>query len=312
MKKALATIGTVLIGAILLSGNVEAGLGVSPALVENRHIKPGSEYKKELTISQSDPNTDLDVTLEPDLGEANSWVSFDPGNQFTIPKGNNKYAFSIAVKVPAGAQEKLYKGALRIKATPAGAAAAGGVSVVKGARVELNFEVTSKDFSSLTVRGIDIDDSEVSNSLNIKLKIENNGNVDNAPSAVEVKIMDLNQKPLQTLMTTDIEKVRPGEIKEVVAKVNPANLDKGEYFANVKVTLDGKTLREEKIAFRILAATPASNNPDGPGAMGKLDPNSTNALLVGILGLLAVLVAVVYVLIRVKTRWQTQAPKAAK
>lgn len=55
-----------------------AGFGVSPADISNNHLKPGDNFEKEITLSRSDINEDLKVTIETDLKEAEDWFQFEP------------------------------------------------------------------------------------------------------------------------------------------------------------------------------------------------------------------------------------------
>ncbi|MCA9379368.1 hypothetical protein KC640_02980, partial [Candidatus Dojkabacteria bacterium] len=101
--------------ALLPVVQVAAGIGISPALLSNQWLRPGMTYRQEIIISQSDPVHDLDVVIEPDLGEANDWLSYDPSDSFTISKGVKRYPMTIMFTVPEGAELKSYTGYIRIK-----------------------------------------------------------------------------------------------------------------------------------------------------------------------------------------------------
>lgn len=236
-----------------VSTSVKAGLGISPAQIDNLRLKPGTSFTEEIIISQSESDEDLIVTVEPDMKEANSWITFEPGATFTIPKGTTRFSLKIKVSPPIQTDLKAFNGVIRIKAASAEEAQAGGVSVVKGARVEVNLLTTNLDFADLIVRAISIDESQPADKIALKLKIENKGNIDASPTKVVLIVEDLNKNLIEQIETTDIEKIKAGSTSEVFAYLK-SNLKEGEYFGRAQVYFDNDILREETLVFRISKA----------------------------------------------------------
>lgn len=252
MKKIIIQLIVVAIFGFVFTGRVDAGIGISPPTILNQNLKPGAVLEETIVLSQSDPTEELLVTIEPDLGEINNWITFEPSQQFTVPVGQQRYSFKIIVNVPADAELKPYDGYIRIKASPTTEAAPGGVAVVKGARMEVNLLTTDLDFTNLVVRKIDLADVPDGESIALEMLVENNGNVAAAPNRVEIDIQDLNQNSLQILETNDIENVEPNQTATIFAYLDGYTVKPGEYFAVTKVFLNDDLLREERLVFRIL------------------------------------------------------------
>lgn len=241
---------------------VQAGIGISPASIENRNLKPGSTLRQEITISQSEAEAELQVNMEIDSQDIASWVRFEPDSRFIIPQGQQKFTTTLVIDIPAGADIRVFKGIVRMKATPTGESAAGGVSVVKGARMDIELNVTNDDYTELLVRGLSIPDVLPGEDIEMVMKIENKGNVPTTPTRAVLDILDLNQKPLQTLEDSELDPIQVGQTTETVASFKH-DLTEGEYFARAKVYFGETLLREELLALKI--ATPAEPEPSGPG-----------------------------------------------
>lgn len=232
-----------------------AGFGVSPAIIKNEYLKPGSYFVKEITLSRSDPVEDLEIVVEPDLEEMNQWITFEPGNKFIFKKGQKIYKMKAIFDIPEDAPYKRYSGAIRVKAHNVAGPEEGGVSVVKGARLEVNLVTTEISLADLLVRAITVkEDVKPGQLLEVSLLIENRGNTPASPRA-EIAITDLNSKHLETIESDVVDSIPEMETKEVFARFRPS-VPQGEYFGVVKVFLGSKVLREEKVVFRILGAVP--------------------------------------------------------
>jgi hypothetical protein len=251
-NKMLKTLKTLLVLFFfsLSATPVLAGFGISPADVYNTHLKPGDNFEKEITLSRSDINEDLKVVVETDLKEAESWFQFEPGKEFVFPTGQSRIILKIKVNVPTNAELKAYQGVIRIKASSVDTKNSG-VSIVKGARMEVNLVTTSLDLSTLVVKGMSISEVHDSNPIKLLMNIENKGNTITAPTKVNLEIQDLTQKTIETLEDTSMEKIDPNISKEIVAEFKN-NLGGGEYFGLVKVYLDDKLIHSDRLVFKVI------------------------------------------------------------
>ncbi len=308
--KKILILGMAVAGFMLMgpANHVFAGFGISPADLDNKYMKPAHQYKKEFVISQSDSTEDLKITIEPDLGIVNNWLEFKPAKEFTLQKGVTRFTITIIVNVPQDAELKNYKGPIRVKASSAGENVAGGVSVIKGARLDVDIVTTNIDFADLVVRALEIPTVPGGEMIKLNMKIENKGNVEAAPTAVELNIQDLNQNSISTLTTKDIQKIAAGDTSTVSAYFNN-NLQKGDYFGIVKVYLDDTVLREDRLVFAVLEGLPATSNFQA-NPFAALFQSKLGVNLVCIIGLF-ILIAFI-LLFNLKGRMKDKTPEEKK
>lgn len=290
---------TFLISKILLvifllfaAQRVYAGIGISPASIDNARLKPGSSFSEEFVLSTNLADSDLSVSIESDIGAANSWLSFEPGANFIIKKGVQRESFKITVTPPSNADLRDYKGYIRIKVSPVNNSG-GGIAVVQGARIDVNLTTSTEDYAELLVRAIRLDGTDTNSPLKLTLKIENKGNVAGSPNAVDIEVLDLDQKKIKTLLTNNIKKVDPNRTEEVTNLLEHG-LPPGEYFGLVKVYFQNKLIREEKVVFKITAGSFVSAPIEASGS-------ATTMLFVGGVILTAILAAAAVLLKRRRT-----------
>lgn len=295
MKKITLLIIAGVIG-LLFPARVEA-FGVSPAEIFNDSLKPGARIEKTISLSRSDPSEEEVVIVEPDLGEMDGWFKFEPGKQFSFPKGKQEVFLKVLIDVPNEARLDKFHGVIRVKATPK-TEEKGGVSVVKGARMDVDLITTSLDLSELLVRAITVEEAQQDASgkvmITAKLKIENKGNVDAAPSRVIMEVSDLSQNPVTTLENYgEIERIKPAETKEVNAYFR-AELGGGEYLTKVKVMMGDKTLREEGAVLRVKGLDQQTSGKSGASNIDELMGTITGGKgkVIGVLALLMAGVAI--------------------
>lgn len=248
---------------------VFAGFGVSPAEIYNDNLKPGAKFEKEIVLSRSDSTENLKIVIETDLNETESWIKFEPSKEFVFPKGQNRKTIKVIVDVPNNAQLKTYKGLLRIKASSMDSSSSG-VSIVQGARMEVNLVTTSFNVDLLNIKGLLIPSVDFQKPIKLLVNIENNGNTDTAPSKIILEIQNLTQTAIETQEVTKLDKVAPNTTKEITAEFKN-NLGGGsEYFGIVKVYLGDKLLRSDRLVFKVGAAPEGYNPSQGKSPFSKL------------------------------------------
>jgi hypothetical protein len=241
--------------------SVFAGFGVSPAEIIQNHLKPGAHFEQQLILSRADANEDLKIKIEPELDEFTDWFSFKPGEELIFKKGVQRLPLTVVVDVPSDVEYQSYIGKIRILASPFDSDLSG-VSVVKGARVDVSLITTELDVTLLVINQIKAADVLKGEKIRLGLLTTNNGNVPASPSRVKLTILNLLQEPLQELEATDIEQVLPNETKEIFVDFE-ADLDKGEYFGEVEVYLGEELLRKDRVVFQV--------NEDIVGKQGETD-----------------------------------------
>lgn len=243
-----------------------AGFGISPSDIINDHLKPGAHYEKTIVVSRSDPTEDLKGTVEVEVEGANEWFTFNPGKDFLLPTGQERFPVTVIIDVPEDADLKNYSGTLRFTGASLDEEKAG-VTIVKGARVQVQLATTDLDVTNLLVRALRFESTDNPESLNLYMYIENIGNTDAAPSLVKLDVIDLADKPIGSFETTEVEPIPAGESKEVTAKFT-TNLNTGEYYGLVKVYLGEDLLREERLYFKITVPQVTEETKEVPVAVG--------------------------------------------
>jgi hypothetical protein len=232
---------------------VYAGFGISPGGIFNDHLKPGAHVEQQITVSRSDPDEELIAVIEPDLGEMNEWFTFVPGREFVLPQGQQQVSITAIIDVPEDVEFKQYKGFLRVKAAPRQQPL--GVSIVKGARLEVGLVASEFDVRQLLVRMISANEPKVNEPLELLMRIENTGNTDIAPTQVKIDFYDLGDSLISSITESDLDVVPAYEIEDVVTRVLH-DLPAGEYFADVRVFLGEEVLREERIVVNVDGPVP--------------------------------------------------------
>lgn len=307
MKKLLFTILIFAATFGLGFSTIEAGFGVSPAVITNDRIKPGTTFTRELVITQSDPIEDLQIEIETDLGEMEDWVRFEPGRSFEIEKGAQRFTMTMLLDVPADAQISTYEGSIRIKALSGAEAVAGGVSIIKGAQLGVNITTTTENIRELSVRAVDIPDYNQGEPLTLDVLIENRGNIPDRPDEINLAISNIAGVPVTNFDTTDIGSIDPGTI-DTVSITFDSSLEAGEYFGDVDVLLDGASLKDDKVVFSVF---PPQNVSQTQGGVTETNENN-GLLLAGIIFSLAIILMITLLIYKSASDKKDQSERAAR
>lgn len=296
MKNIKKTIKSALLAVTLLllsSVVAHAGFGISPADFNVDFLKPGSTYTKTYLLSRSGDFGEMNIVVEPDMGIANDWLSFTPGKSFTFKKGARTMEFKVTVNVPISAEYKEYPGTFTLRALPSDAEVRG-VTIAQGLELNSDIKVTEEEIKSLAIQNIRVEDTVIGTPIVVKLVGDNKGNVDTTPT-LKIVIMDLQDKVLEEHDIADLATIEAGVTKEVSAEFG-TSLEKGEYYAEVEVFLDGKALRKEKMVFNMVeekVVTKAGTEDTGKSSITTfLEDNKDYLWIVALAALIGLLVLV--------------------
>lgn len=267
MKNRIAILFFVLLGLFFINNEARAGFGISPPYVKSKNpIFPGAHYEQKITLlrSSADSNMKAKVNINaPSSPEIESWISFNKGEIFDLPKGKLQVPLIVKVDVPDDAVVGDYKGYINIQIMPDNIEG-GGVAIALGARVDVDLSITDETFIDFLVRRVDIPDFEQLEKpwswkifswffyrIKIEMNIENTGNTKIAPSKVSIDVYDLSEKELLESHTDrSIEKIEPFTTKTVYADF-PTKLDPGQYWGQIKVYKENEIVHKNKITFTI-------------------------------------------------------------
>lgn len=253
----------ILLFASFGANTVFAGFGVTPPFVRNTSLTRNSIYEQQILLVRADPDTPLKASVVVDAPEIYNWIEIVEGNEFVLPRGEQKVPMTVRVKVPEDAEFKNYTGAIRIKtgAVDEGEGR-GAVNISLGAQIDIELNVIDREIKDFRIRKIDISDLNEGHKLAwlyfpgkipFKMLTENTGNVDIAPSKVEFMMYDSTGTQLleETHNIGRVKKIKPYATEEILANI-PTRLPAGAYLARYKIYNDDEVKQEGDVSVNIL------------------------------------------------------------
>ncbi|MEK7462638.1 MAG: hypothetical protein AAB618_03615 [Patescibacteria group bacterium] len=249
---------------LALAPVAEAGFGITPPYVRNTSLIRNSTYEQQILLVRGDPNTAQKAEVTIDAPEIQDWIQIVEGNTIALPKGEQKVSMTVRVTVPEEAEFKDYKGAIRIRTLPDdGQVAEGAVSISLGARVDIELSVIDKEIMDFRVRKVAIGELNEGHKfwwlffpgkIRFETMLENIGNVEVAPSKVEIKLYERTGTVLleETKNIGKVPKVKPYATETVAAEI-PTRLPAGSYVARYKVFNGDDVKQEGELSVNILA-----------------------------------------------------------
>ena len=248
LARILALIALLLVGHNGTS-TVHAGFGITPPYVTNASLTRNSVYEQVIYLVRSDPTEDLKAVVTIDVPGVNDWFMIVDGNEFLLPRGEQKVAMTVRVTVPDDADFLKYKGNIRIKTgAPDGMPAGAGVNISLGAQIDVDIDVINKEIRDFKVRKIGISDLNEGHKIGwlyfpgkirFEMLIENIGNVPVSPSDVVFRMYDRSGNVLleETYSKGGIETIDPFMTETVFAEL-PTRLPQGSYLARFEIKND--------------------------------------------------------------------------
>lgn len=280
----------------------KAGFGISPPYVYNDSLIRNSYYEEKIYLGRAEAEQEVKIEITKNVPGANDWISIDKGESFILPKGKKQVPIAIGVRVPGDAEFGSYKGDIKVRVVPTRASGGGGVSVVLGAQIDVDFEVLDKviyDFKVWRVRIFDLEEGHklwwlfFPGRLKFQTEIENLGNIEAAPSKISLKIYgNKGEGLLETLETTEIEKINPFSTEQLSVEF-PTKLPAGAYTANFEIFKgEGDAIKKGKLPVTVL---PYGTLPDYKGyGFSGLDLFDKASLVLVIIACLSVSVFIAY------------------
>jgi hypothetical protein len=278
-----------------------ASFGITPPYVRNTSLTRNSTYEQQILLVRGDPSMPLNAQVLIDAPEIQDWIEIVEGNTILLPRGEQKVAMTVRIKVPGDAQYKEYDGKIRIRTQPTeDQAAEGVVSISLGAQVDINLNVIDRVIEDFRVRKIDVTDLDEGHKLgwlffpgkiNFAMSLENTGNVDIAPSKVQFRIYDRTGAVLleETKHTGKLKKIAPYATDEVVANL-PTRLPAGSYMARYTIYNGEEIKQEGELNLSILPY--GTLQTAGYGFGGLSIPHKISILL----PLFAIVIGVLYII----------------
>jgi hypothetical protein len=283
---------------ILGQNTALASFGITPPYVRNTSLTRNSTYEQQILLVRGNPDVPLKAQITVDAPEIQDWIEIVEGTSIPLPRGVQKVPMVVRVKVPSDAEFKDYRGAIRVKTIPDdGQVSAGAVNISLGAQVDINLTVIDREIKDFRIRKISVSDLNEGHKLawlyfpgkvRFGMLLENTGNVDIAPSKVELRIFDFSGTVLlqETSHLGRLNKVAPYATEEIVAEI-PTNLPAGAYIARYRIYNDAEVKQEGEVTLSILPY--GTLQEAGFGFSGLSLPHKISILLPIFLFIIAVL-----------------------
>lgn len=283
---------------------VHAGFGVTPPFVRNTSLTRNAIYEQQILLVRGDPTVPLKATVDIDAPEIADWIEIVEGDEFRMPRGEQKVPMTVRVRVPDDADFKSYAGAIRVKTGAVDdAVSSGAVNISLGAQIDLDLTVIDREIKDFRIRKIDISDLNEGHKLGwlyfpgkirFGMYVENTGNVDVAPSKVVFNIYDITGRALleETTNIGRIDKVEPYEAKNVTAEI-PTRLPAGSYVARYQIFNEDEIKHEGEASLSILPY--GTLQRAGFGFMGLSLPHKLSVVL-PTLGFIALIIFLIHVI----------------
>ena len=264
-KKIKTTLVIGLIGMMVISSVSAVGFGLFPMQFTIEDAQRGETYDQSLTIMNVD-NESCAYGFE-GVGEIGDWYSFyaldgeTAINMTEVPAKSNKQIIA-RVMVPNETANGTYTGKIYVKSIPknvtgtTGGAAAVAVLITTSRGTII---VTGKQNLSGTVTNITAMDTEVNNTLRVKVEFQNTGDVIATP-AINVSIA-INES-LVDCIYYDKTAVMPGANETIAVEWSTTGQIPGNYSLNVSVCLNTDVLATKDLTVRI--QPPGTLTPEVP------------------------------------------------
>lgn len=244
------------------AGVAYAGFGITPPYINNDRLTHGTVYQQRIDLVRSDPTEDLTADITMNVPVIQDWITVDRGTKFTLPAGQRDVPIIVTITVPANAEYKEYKGAIRIRTSTTNAPAGGGVSIALGAQINVDVTVVDKIYD-FNVRQVSIGDFEEGRTkwglffpgkIRFSMMIQNTGNTDFGPTRVHFDIYDSNDQTLLESVdnTNALQKVPPFAIQQVEADL-PTRLPTGSYIARYTIYKNADIAQQNELTLSISA-----------------------------------------------------------
>ena len=239
-----------------------AGFGITPPYVKNTSLTRNSIYEQQILLVRGDASAAQVAEVSVDAPEIQDWITVVEGDRISMPRGEQKVPMTVRINVPGDADFSNYEGKIRIRTVPEdGQVSAGAVNISLGALVDIDLQVIDREIKDFRVRKVSVGELNEGHKflwlffpgkVRFDMSIENTGNVDVAPSRVELRIFDRSGKVL--LEETDnigrIDELTPYATGDVMAEI-PTRLPAGSYIARYQIYNDDEIKQEGDLSLSI-------------------------------------------------------------
>jgi len=240
------------------------GIGVSPDQIDLKNAIRGGELDRSLTIFNPDDNANnYTVRVE---GDSKDWINFydidmvTPVNQVSIAGKGNR-VIVLKIKIPQDAPSGNYNSTVYVETNPIKDTNIKiGVIAKLAATADVRINITGDQILDGTVRAVTAEDTEPGFPMRINTVFQNTGNVIADPTISVDVIKDNNS--IDNFIDQG-HKIKPSLTDNLITEWNTtSSTSLGNYNAIVRVSFNGKDLKNETLSFKVLPVGTLSRNGD--------------------------------------------------
>lgn len=230
-----------------------AAFGASPPWVKNDHLLPGAAFEETITFSRSDTAADMKANIRMDLdNEIKKWISIENADKLIVKKGEKTLPMKVTVKVPKNAAQKEYKGSIFVtleSAQDKTSGKGGSVAIKLGAHIAVQLKVINTKVIDYKVKSISLDQLSEKEIFYLNIEVENTGNTPITKVEGQADIYSKkDNKRIHSLSFGSLkDSVPPDSSATTRIDFNNVKLDQGEYWVDVKVLKDNKSIYENRL-----------------------------------------------------------------
>lgn len=258
-----------------------AGFGISPPSITENRLVAGSVLKRTIYLVQGNAPADVNISLVTDSKNIKEWLSFSPGEAFTIPAGVQQFPLKVTVSVPKNAAMGVYKAYVRLTAAPPMADSSGEVAIALGGRIDITLTVGNEVFESYEITGIEIRDITTNQRPTVLFSVNNTGNVPSGPHSASFELFNKFGNIRLGYGESDITDTVPPFSEGGMTVTFPIDvrLAEGSYYGRALIYADDqRVVKETRTTFRVkkggfsglLAAAGGIGVPLASGVIGGL------------------------------------------
>lgn len=253
MKEKIKTVLLMGLVSVLVISSVSAiGIGVTPTRFMIGDAQRGEVYDQKLTVSNT-ANQSCNYEFE-GTGEIGAWASFyafdsdTPINMTEVP-GKSSKKVNVRFLIPTYVANGNYTGDIYVRTIPGNVTGGFATVPVLMAQSQGRVMVTGKQNLTGIVTNITAMDTEVNNTLRVKVEFQNTGDVIASP-AINVSIA-INESVVDCFVY-DKTAVMPGANETIPVEWNTTGQIPANYSVNVSVSLNSDVIAAKNMTVRIL------------------------------------------------------------
>ncbi len=254
-NKLLSSLLAVFAGIVLFAPSqaLAAAFGVSPPLIENETLIPGSNFVYTINLSSNGLSKEMIVNTrfegDPEIAE---WLTVINKDSLVMGTGKSNVPMDVKVSVPVNAKVGDYKGNLSINIAPK-SGNTNAVAVLLGGNVRIKLAVVDYDVTDYWVQTISADTILEGQAVDLKITIKNLGNTIVDSIKTNISLTDIKTGTKVASGSADALNIgiQPQSMGDAVLPIMIPGLQPGIYWLDIVAFKGGKSTYENRLHLTV-------------------------------------------------------------